>query len=185
MLSWWQCLTIIQPLCLKQHWLQQAGTACFQLCHENTSESGVLGRPNWSGLCTETKSRAMADILINKWINKNKKVTQLLKPCCGAKTEPQNHDSLIHFLMWLNWNQSTRRYTQCKQYPHWHRDPISDCSRAFRVGCNLIMCHWSSQAQPPEDALDFTHVTTISVHANTSPIATHKATVKYNNSNHL
>lgn len=48
------------------------------------------------------------DLLIHNWINKNKKkVTQLLKPWCGAKKKqknkrkPQNHESLIHYVIEL------------------------------------------------------------------------------------
>ena len=58
---------------------------------------------------------------------------------------------------------SASRYTHCNYYPHPDRNPISDSSGAFRVEHNLTMCHHSSQAKLPEDALDFTQTTTISM----------------------
>lgn len=58
---------------------------------------------------------------------------------------------------------SASRYTHCNYYPGPDRNPISDSSGAFRVEHGLTMCHHSSQAKLPEDALDFTQTTTISM----------------------
>lgn len=80
---------------------------------------------------------------------------------------------------------STRRCTHCNYYPHSDRNPISDSSEAFGVEHALTMCHLSSQAKLPEDALDFTQMTTISMQANTALVVACQATIKLNNSNNL
>lgn len=102
-------------------------------------------------------------------MNRDIKVIKLLQPCCGGKKtnqKPQKHDSLIHFLSWLNWtydNFKQTQHTHCNCYPHSDRNPISDSSGAFRVEHGLTKCHYFSQAKLSEDALDFTQMTTISI----------------------
>lgn len=102
-------------------------------------------------------------------MNRDIKVIKLLQPCCGGKKtnqKPQKHDSLIHFLSWLNWtydNFNQTQHTHCNCYPHSDRNPISDSSGAFRVEHGLTKCHYFSQAKLSEDALDFTQMTTISI----------------------
>lgn len=82
----------------------------------------------------------------------------------GIKAKKKTFLSSISLRDWIGtMTISTSRYTHCNYYPRPDRNPISDSSGAFRVEHGLTMCHHSSQAKLPEDALDFTQTTTISM----------------------
>ena len=117
---------------------------------------------------------------------------QLLQACCGTQRgKKHNHKPwLTHpfsYVIELElWQFQARHCTHCNYYPHSDRNPISDSSGAFGVEHGLTMCHHSSQAKLPEDALDFTQMTTISMQReNTAPAAACQAAIKLNNSHNL
>lgn len=149
--------TIIQPLCfgntdcnrLQRPFFLSAVSFKYIGC----SQEATLD----SGLCTGEK--AALQLRYYKWMNKNKLVTQLLRPHCGTKkiitTKPRLTHPFSYVIDLELWQFQPRRYTHCNYDPHSDRNPISDSSGAFRGGARFDNVPSFLSGETPRRCLGF------------------------------